>query len=167
MTKKTTASDDRILPYEGMFLFSQPQAAVLQDAVDHLEEILRRAEAEIIALRKWDERRLAYEIKGNKRGVYFLVYFRARPDALAGIERDCNLSEKLLRSMVVRAEHIPQEVMEAADGRAQLADEIKLRSESAAASAESSKKDTDEPEEGEPVEVSVERVASDASRVER
>jgi small subunit ribosomal protein S6 len=166
MTKKTTASDDRTLPYEGMFLFSQAQSAALQEAVDHLEEILKRAEAEIISLRKWDERRLAYEIKGNKRGVYFLVYFRARPDALAGIERNCNLSEKLLRSMIVRAEHIPQELMESADGRAQLADEIKLRSESAEAGAETPKAES-EPEENEPVEVRVEHVAPDASRVER
>ena len=45
---KSTASQDRVLPYEGMFLFSQSQVAALQDAVDHLEEILRRAEAEII-----------------------------------------------------------------------------------------------------------------------
>ena len=31
--------------------------------------------AEIISFKKWDERRLAYEIKGNKRGLYFLCYF--------------------------------------------------------------------------------------------
>ncbi len=165
MTKKTTVSDERVLPYEGMFLFSQAQTANLQEAVDHIDDILKRAEVEVISLCKWDERRLAYEIKGNKRGVYFLVYFRARPDALVGIERDCNLSEKILRFMMVRADQIPQGVMESADGRAQLADEIKLRSESAAATAESSKKEP-EPEDGEPVEVSVESVATDATRVE-
>src|SRR5512145_3278458 len=102
-------------PYEAMFLFPQQQAADLRGAVDHVQNILARAEAEVISLCKWDERRLAYEIRGNKRGIYFLVYFRARRNAIAGIERDCNLSERLLRSIILRADLVPQERMEAAD----------------------------------------------------
>jgi small subunit ribosomal protein S6 len=120
-------TEDHINAYEGLFLFPQAQAGNLQSAVDHLTDILSRAKAEVIALRRWEERRLAYEIKGNKRGVYFLVYFRAPGTALAGIERACNLSELLLRSMIIRADHLTQEQMEAADGTAELADEIKLR----------------------------------------
>jgi small subunit ribosomal protein S6 len=120
-------TEDHINAYEGLFLFPQAQAGNLQGAVDHLKEILSRAKAEVIGLRKWDERRLAYEIKGNKRGVYFLVYFRAPGSVLTGIERACNLSEQLLRSLIVRADHLTQEQMEAADGAAELADEIKLR----------------------------------------
>ncbi|MCP3903646.1 MAG: 30S ribosomal protein S6 [Planctomycetes bacterium] len=117
--------------YEGMFLFPQAAAGDLQGALDHVTELLERAKADIISLCKWDERRLAFEIKGNKRGVYFLAYFKADPTNLVGLERDCNLSEKLLRSMVVKAEHVPAETVEAAEGRAKLADEIKLRAEEA------------------------------------
>ncbi len=120
-------SDIETYPYEAMFLFPPAAGANLQAAVDHINGILNRANAEIISFRKWDERRLAYEIKGNKRGIYFLVYFRAASDKLAGIERDCNLSEQLLRSMVTRADHVTPEQMEAAEGRTELADEIKLR----------------------------------------
>ena len=120
-------TEDHINAYEGLFLFPQAQSANLQPAVDLLTDILGRAKAEVIALRKWEERRLAYEIKGNKRGVYFLVYFRAPGTALAGIERACNLSELLLRSMIIRADHVTPEQMEAADGTAELADEIRLR----------------------------------------
>lgn len=114
-------------PYEAMFLFPQHQATDLRGAVDHVQNILSRAEAEIISLCKWDERRLAYEIRGNKRGIYFLVYFRARRTAIVGIERDCNLSERILRSIVLRADMVPLERMEAADGRERLEDEIRLR----------------------------------------
>jgi small subunit ribosomal protein S6 len=120
-------TEDHINAYEGLFLFPQAQAGSLQAAVDHLKDILGRAQAEVISLRKWDERRLAYEIKGNKRGLYFLVYFRAPVTALTGIERACNLSELLLRSLIIRADHVTQEQMEAADGTAALADEIRLR----------------------------------------
>ena len=124
-------TDQRINAYEGLFLFSQAQAGDLQTAAAHIKDILSKVGAEFISLRKWDERRLAYEIKGNKRGVYFLTYFRAPRTAMAELERNCNLSELLLRFMVTRADHLAQEQMEAADGSAELADEIKLRAEQA------------------------------------
>ena len=124
---------DRTYTYEGMFLFPQAAVADLQAAADHVTEILTRAGAEIISFKKWDERRLAYEVKGNKRGLYFLVYFKAKGSKVAGIERDCSLSEKLLRAMVVRADQLPLEVMQAAEGRQQLSDEIKLRATQPAA----------------------------------
>ena len=117
----------RTYTYEGLFLFPQSAVSDLQGASDHVQEILHRAGAEIISFKKWDERRLAYEIRGNKRGLYFLAYFKAKADKLAGLERDCSLSEKLLRAMVVRADQVTPEMMQSAEGRQQLADEIKLR----------------------------------------
>lgn len=120
---------ERIYPYEGLFLFPQAAMTNLQGAVDHIKLLLERAGAQIISLRKWEERRLAYEIKGNKRGVYFIVYFRAEASKMTSLDRDCNLSEELLRVMITRADHLPLEQMEAADGQAELADEIRLRAE--------------------------------------
>jgi small subunit ribosomal protein S6 len=152
--------DERTSAYEGLFLFPQAQAANLQAAVDHLKEILAKAGAELISLRKWDERRLAYEIKGNKRGVYFLAYFRAPRSAVAAVERGCNLSEMLLRSMLLRAEHVTAEQMEAADGQAELADEIRLRGvRAAAARAEEASEEEAGDSDEEPV-----VIESDASR---
>ena len=120
-------SETRINAYEGMFLFPQTVAADLQSAADHVLEILSKGGAEIVSLCKWDERRLAYDIKGNKRGVYFLTYFKCDAQKLASIERDARLSEKLLRSMLTRADHLTAEQMAAMEGRQQLADEIALR----------------------------------------
>jgi small subunit ribosomal protein S6 len=120
-------SETRINAYEGMFLFPQTVAADLQSAADHVLEILSKGGAEIVSLCKWDERRLAYDIKGNKRGVYFLTYFKCDAQKLASIERDARLSEKLLRSMITRADHLTADQMAAMEGRQQLADEIALR----------------------------------------
>ena len=114
--------------YEGLFLFPQSVSADLQAASDHVKEILQRAEVNLISFRKWDERRLAYEVKGNRRGVFFLVYFEAPGSAIARIDRDCNLSEQVLRAMITRADNMSLEQMQAADGQEQLAAEIKLRS---------------------------------------
>ena len=122
-------SNERTGLYEGMFLFPQSATANLQGAIDHLKEIFEKVGATIINFKKWDDRRLAYEIEGNKRGVYFLVYFNAPTSILSDLERRCNQSEQLLRMMITRAEHLPSEVIEANDGAEDIATEIKLRGE--------------------------------------
>ena len=139
-------TEERINAYEGLFLFPQAVGGDLQSAVDHISEILAKSDAEVISMSKWDERRLAYEINGNKRGVYFLVYFKAKRTALVAIERSCNLSETLLRSMMVRADHLTREQMESADGTTEIADEMKLRATEAAAAPEPAPKAAEAPE---------------------
>lgn len=128
-------SNDRKYYYEAMFLMSQSVAADLGGAVAHINEILARGHAEVVAMRKWDERRLAYEIKGQKRGVYILAYFKAASKDIAHIERDCNLSEKVLRTLLLRADHMTVEEMQAADGRQDLEAEIRMRGAAPAAPA--------------------------------
>jgi len=125
-------SDQRTGLYEGMFLFPQSATANLQEAIDHVKDLLDKSGATIINFSKWDDRRLAYEIEGNKRGVYFLVYFNAPTSTMSDLERRCNQSEQLLRMMVTKAEHLPSEIIEANEGSADLSTEIKLRSDKSA-----------------------------------
>jgi len=119
--------------YECMFLISQAEAANLNNALDHIREVLGRGDAETVAMRKWDERRLAYEIDKQKRGVYILCYVKAPSDGIARIERESNLSEHIMRLMVIRADHLSEDQARAADDLAGLATEAKMRAEKAAA----------------------------------
>jgi small subunit ribosomal protein S6 len=122
----------RINNYEAMFLLNQAVAADLGGAVTHIREILDKADAQIIAMKKWDERRLAYEIDKQKRGVYILVYFSCNARNVTQIERSCNLSERIMRHLIIRAEHMTTEEMQAADAQKELETEARLRSERAA-----------------------------------
>lgn len=127
-----TEQKTRVGTYEVMYLISQGEAADLNTVIEHIDSLYERAGAESLALAKWDERRLAYEIEKQKRGVYLLGYFRCPTDALQGFERDCNLSEHLLRVMVTKADHLTDEEIAARNGREDLAVEAKLRAERAA-----------------------------------
>jgi small subunit ribosomal protein S6 len=118
---------DRYYNYEVMFLIGQAQAADLASVIEHIQEIFSRSGIEVIAMRKWDERRLAYEIKKQKRGLYILAYVKAPAKNMPQFERDTNLSEKILRVMVLRADHLTLEEMQAADAREDLQTEAKLR----------------------------------------
>lgn len=124
----------RTFNYEGMFLLSQAVAANLGEAVAHIRQIIEKAGGTIIAMRKWDERRLAYEINKQKRAVYILVYFSAPGPRLQEIERSCNLSEQILRNLIIRGDHLTEDEMKAADGQKELEVEAKLRASQASSS---------------------------------
>ncbi len=97
--------------YEGMFLFDPAVAASWESAQQELSRIMDRAGARVIASGKWDERRLAYEIRGRKRGLYALAYFEAEASKIGDMERDARLSEAILRCLVVRADHLTEDEM--------------------------------------------------------
>lgn len=97
--------------YEGMFLFDPALAASWENAQQELSRIMDRAGARVIASGKWDERRLAYEIRGHKRGLYALTYFEAETSKIGDMERDARLSESILRCLVVRADHLTEDEM--------------------------------------------------------
>lgn len=94
--------------YEGMFLFdsgAREWAAIDQE----VRRLLGRISAEPLVCVKFDERKLAYEIKRRKRGTYVLTYFNAPPERITELERDAQLSESVLRLLIVRAENVTDE----------------------------------------------------------
>lgn len=87
--------------FEGMFLFDN---AAVHDWAGMEAEVRRlcdRVGASLVTCLKFDERKLAFEIKGRKRGTYVLAYFDAPPGKITEMERDATLSEVLLRSMFI------------------------------------------------------------------
>src|SRR6266852_6546661 len=88
--------------YECMFLLDTNKVAGdVPAAAQQLHAILERNHAEVLASRSWDERRLAYPVKGQKKGLYYLTYFRSEGKNLVNIERDFALNETILRLLVI------------------------------------------------------------------
>ena len=122
-------AEARVNLYEGLFLLNQQAASSdFAGTIAFLRQVFQRAEADVLVLRKWDERKLAYEIKGQKRGIYILAYFKARGSQIANIERDCTLSEQVLRCLILKADHVGEIEIEVAKKDADLSLEAKLRS---------------------------------------
>jgi len=100
--------------YEAMFLFDPTFGASFEACEGEIRRLMERVGAEIVFCRRWDERRLAYKIKGRKRGVYVLVYFKAGPTRIGQLHRDVEISENVLRALVLRADAVTPEMMERA-----------------------------------------------------
>jgi small subunit ribosomal protein S6 len=111
-TIEPTRRVDTLNQYEGMYLFDPTFGASWENCEGEVRRLMERAGAEILLCRKWDERRLAYPVKGRKRGVYALTYFKASPEKIVPLERDAQLSENVLRLLVLRADDATPESME-------------------------------------------------------
>ena len=91
--------------YEGLFLVDSAQAAADWDAViSAVTALLEKAKAEIVFIRKWDERKLAYKIRGETRGTYILCYFRVDSSKIQQLERNIQLSPTIWRALILNAE---------------------------------------------------------------
>lgn len=101
--------------YEGLFLFDPAQInSSIQTATDTLNEIFARSGATVHSLFKWDDRRLAYDVAGQKRGIYMLSYFNVEGPNVIQIERDAALNEQILRCLILRADHVGETELELA-----------------------------------------------------
>src|SRR5262245_22384120 len=58
----------------------------------------------MLASRLWEERRLAYPIKGHRKGTYWLTYFNLDGDQLTNLNRQFQLNESVLRNLVLKIE---------------------------------------------------------------
>ena len=98
--------------YECMFLLDPNKVAGdVPAAAKQLHGLLERHQAELLASRQWDERRLAYSIGNHKKGLYYLTYFRTEGKNLAPLEGDFSLNEMILRHLVIKVDPKLENIM--------------------------------------------------------
>ena len=89
--------------YEGMFILDSNRYA--RDAAGTVSQIPATVEqlgGKILASRLWEERRLAYPVKGHRKGTYWLTYFRLDGDQLTNLNRQFQLNESVIRSLMLK-----------------------------------------------------------------
>ena len=89
--------------YECMFIFNanaynRNPAGVAKT----VEDLVNSIDGEMLASRLWNEQKLAYPIKGNRKGAYWLTYFRAEGAQMAKFNRSCQLNDSILRHLAVK-----------------------------------------------------------------
>ena len=93
--------------YEAMFVVDAAKGgSAFPDTIRHIAGLLTRNGADIQRMERWEERKLAYPIRRLKRGIYILVYFAAEGSAIDEIRRAADLSEEVLRVLILRAEQV-------------------------------------------------------------
>lgn len=89
--------------YEGLFIFDPVRYAREPDVLSRqISEMIEAAGGEVLVSRLWEERRLAYPIKGHRKGAYWLTYFRVDSSRLKEVHRASQLNEAILRFMFLK-----------------------------------------------------------------
>jgi len=100
--------------YEGMFIFDSNRYARDPGATSNrLTEMVESLGGEMLASRLWEERRLAYPINGQRKGTYWLTYFKLESTRLIELQRACQLEESIIRQLFLKidpriADHLVQ-----------------------------------------------------------
>ncbi len=88
--------------YETMFILKPTLTQEEIDAkIEFFKNILLNNNATIDGCINMGMRNLAYEIKKNKRGYYYVIYFKSEPTLIAELERNYRISEDVLRFIVI------------------------------------------------------------------
>jgi small subunit ribosomal protein S6 len=67
-----------------------------------VKEMIEAHGGSLLANRLWNEQRLAYPIDGHRKGVYWLCYFNLAGPELAKIERQCVITDSIIRHLAIK-----------------------------------------------------------------
>jgi small subunit ribosomal protein S6 len=78
-----------------------------------VEKSIKSGGGEVLVSRLWEERRLAYPIAGQRRGTYWLLYFRGPSSILSSLNREWEIHDGILRHLVLKVHpHLVEAVLE-------------------------------------------------------
>jgi small subunit ribosomal protein S6 len=91
--------------YEGMFILDSNRFGRDHEATSgQIPTMIEKLGGEMLVSRLWEERRLAYPIKGQRKGTYWLTYFRLDSLRLTELERQCQITGDILRVLFLKVE---------------------------------------------------------------
>lgn len=91
--------------YEGMFILDSGRYGRDPEGVSgQIAQMIQQIEGEVLVSRLWEERRLAYPIEGQRKGTYWLTYFRVDGRRLTELKRNCQVNDNILRCLFLRVE---------------------------------------------------------------
>ncbi len=92
--------------YETMFILKPTLVEEeIKTKIEIFKEVITKNGGEIETCLDMGMRNLAYEIEKNKRGYYFVIYFKAEPSLIAELERNYRINEDVLRFIVIKYEN--------------------------------------------------------------
>ncbi len=79
----------------------------VQDAVKRVNTLIERSGGSADRTNLWGKRKLAYEVKHQKEGIYVLQDFKIGADRVPELEAALKITEEVLRHLIVRKPEKP------------------------------------------------------------
>lgn len=86
-----------------MFLVDSSQYASDADGTTaEILGLLEKVNATVVAHRPWQDGKLAYPIEGLRKGLHYLTYFRMDGGNMSTLNRACQLSDVVVRQLIIK-----------------------------------------------------------------
>ena len=72
--------------------------------IKKMQDVVAKQGGEMLKFEDWGKKKLAYEIKKQKRGHYAFFQFKAAPAAVSELERTYKLTDSVIKFLTVRLE---------------------------------------------------------------
>ena len=106
--------------FEGMFLIDNDTVRAGWPAAKAVVgDLIAKHGGSVVTARRWEERPLAYPIRGRHRATFLLAFFEMPGDSIPSFHRDLEIKEDVLRYLQLRVEAVPEgeaELAAAEDG---------------------------------------------------
>lgn len=70
--------------------------------IERFKDLIESHGGEVLKIDKWGKRRLAYEVKDLREGVYIIVHMNAEPKVATELDRVFKITDEVLRHIIVR-----------------------------------------------------------------
>lgn len=91
--------------YELMLIFDASlDEKAIEDECQKIFSIIEKGDGKITNSTNWGVRKLAYPIKHNENGYYFIINFEADDKIIREIDRVNKINDKILRHLIVKDE---------------------------------------------------------------
>jgi small subunit ribosomal protein S6 len=102
MAVATTQRVHRTREYEMIYILrADIESEVAEKVASRLEEVIARESGKLVKIENWGRRRLAYEIKKQRRGVYTYLKFLGAGPLVSEMERNLRMLDSVLRFQTV------------------------------------------------------------------
>ena len=72
--------------------------------IKKMQDVVAKQGGEMIKFEDWGKKKLAYEIKKQKRGHYAFFQFKAAPAAVSELERTYKMTDSVIKFLTVKLE---------------------------------------------------------------
>lgn len=89
--------------YEFMYIVKPDlDEEATKDVVTYFNDVLAKADANVLEFKEWGLRDLAYEIDHHKKGYYVWLLFEGDSEAVNELNRLARINENIIRYIVVK-----------------------------------------------------------------
>ena len=75
----------------------------VKSLIDRFSDLIN-TQGKVTKVDNMGKRKLAYEVKKNKEGIYVVFYFEAEPTLIAELERNYRITDEVIKFIVVKDE---------------------------------------------------------------